>query len=629
MDEEDKAHLLKTWEYGDEDTYYGLSSDDKWKNIKYSISASDMEAAGLSAGTYKLVPMSRYEGTGVWETCVCNAADWVRLEYDGSATTMAPWADLKVESITYKGNLKTGQKQTALVTIKNEGEDFVGDVYLFFNFSTWSSSNEPASYATLNLEAGKTAQVALTFTPGSWDTGSNDIRITTDESGETIIGEGKVTISSGSSYAAVSLEVVSIDVNALAEDGKTVYGTAITGTVYVKNNGEEDYNNVIYIQVTPGDISNREKLYNPNAIAPGETAAIPFKVERSAGEYTIKFINSQYTGITNGEYTYNLVSGIDVFYADGSRGGIAKGTKVTIPEGVVAVDLRSASVSEVVTNGNPNTIYYIAQGATVPASLQDQNVVAGSKAERIALTEGYDFAAPYPFTAAQISYTMTPTMGTTGTGGWQTLVLPFEVSGISADGTDITWQKNKGETDFNFWLRQFSAVKDNSSVVFGYSDRMEAYTPYIVAFPSDTWGEAFNLVGKTIVFSGTDAMIAASPRIQMSTSELSFVGTTTQATAEDAFVLNEAGDNFDYAATTTMKPFSAYFRDKVAQPGAASRRLKIVFDNGDNTDVATAIMSMHDGQRAASHEIVDLQGRRVAQPSKGLYIVNGKKVIIK
>lgn len=28
-------------------------------------------------------------------------------------------------------------------------------------------------------------------------------------------------------------------------------------------------------------------------------------------------------------------------------------------------------------------------------------------------------------------------------------------------------------------------------------------------------------------------------------------------------------------------------------------------------------------------EIYDLQGRRVAQPAKGLYIVNGKKVVIK
>ena len=30
-----------------------------------------------------------------------------------------------------------------------------------------------------------------------------------------------------------------------------------------------------------------------------------------------------------------------------------------------------------------------------------------------------------------------------------------------------------------------------------------------------------------------------------------------------------------------------------------------------------------------SGEIYDLQGRKVANPSKGLYIVNGKKIVIK
>lgn len=45
----------------------------------------------------------------------------------------------------------------------------------------------------------------------------------------------------------------------------------------------------------------------------------------------------------------------------------------------------------------------------------------------------------------------------------------------------------------------------------------------------------------------------------------------------------------------------------------------------DNT---TAIISIKNGQ-VDSVTYYDLQGRRVAQPTKGLYIVNGKKVIIK
>jgi hypothetical protein len=56
----------------------------------------------------------------------------------------------------------------------------------------------------------------------------------------------------------------------------------------------------------------------------------------------------------------------------------------------------------------------------------------------------------------------------------------------------------------------------------------------------------------------------------------------------------------------------------------AASRLNIVFE-----DEATGIEAMHNAQCTMHNEMYDLQGRRVAQPSKGLYIVNGKKVVIK
>ena len=43
----------------------------------------------------------------------------------------------------------------------------------------------------------------------------------------------------------------------------------------------------------------------------------------------------------------------------------------------------------------------------------------------------------------------------------------------------------------------------------------------------------------------------------------------------------------------------------------------------------TGIKAMNNVQSTMSNEVFDLQGRRVAQPQKGLYIVNGKKVVVK
>ena len=43
----------------------------------------------------------------------------------------------------------------------------------------------------------------------------------------------------------------------------------------------------------------------------------------------------------------------------------------------------------------------------------------------------------------------------------------------------------------------------------------------------------------------------------------------------------------------------------------------------------TGIKAIDNGQLTIDDAVYDLQGRRVSKPTKGLYIVNGKKVIIK
>ena len=60
--------------------------------------------------------------------------------------------------------------------------------------------------------------------------------------------------------------------------------------------------------------------------------------------------------------------------------------------------------------------------------------------------------------------------------------------------------------------------------------------------------------------------------------------------------------------------------------GAAPSRQFIGFGDGNET---TGIQTVANSQQSAANSYYDLQGRRVAQPTKGLYIVNGKKVIIK
>lgn len=103
-------------------------------------------------------------------------------------------------------------------------------------------------------------------------------------------------------------------------------------------------------------------------------------------------------------------------------------------------------------------------------------------------------------------------------------------------------------------------------------------------------------------------------------SELTSVETLT-ADGSSIYVLYN--DEFVKTTKGSIKPFRCYL-ELGAEVVAAEGRLSIVEDN----DV-TALKLVNSEERIVNSEVYDLQGRKVNQPAKGLYILNGKKVVIK
>ena len=92
-------------------------------------------------------------------------------------------------------------------------------------------------------------------------------------------------------------------------------------------------------------------------------------------------------------------------------------------------------------------------------------------------------------------------------------------------------------------------------------------------------------------------------------------------------ILNNVGGKvgFYFAAGQTVAANRAYLHIATTlAPDVATSRMSMVFD-GETTGVDATLVN----SEKVNSEVYDLQGRRVAQPTKGLYIVNGKKVIIK
>ncbi len=94
-------------------------------------------------------------------------------------------------------------------------------------------------------------------------------------------------------------------------------------------------------------------------------------------------------------------------------------------------------------------------------------------------------------------------------------------------------------------------------------------------------------------------------------------------TADGSSIYVLYNDEFVKTTRGSIKPFRCYL-ELGAEVAAAEGRLSIVEDN----DV-TALKLVNSEERIVNSEVYDLQGRKVNQPTKGLYILNGKKVVIK
>ena len=105
-----------------------------------------------------------------------------------------------------------------------------------------------------------------------------------------------------------------------------------------------------------------------------------------------------------------------------------------------------------------------------------------------------------------------------------------------------------------------------------------------------------------------------------------FVGTYENNTEVTELALFLSGNKFWYSnGTTKMKAFRAYFDfyDVLSEVENATARISFNFE-----DDTTGITEVH-GSNKGAEGTYDLQGRKIEEPIKGLYIVNGRKVVKK
>ena len=129
--------------------------------------------------------------------------------------------------------------------------------------------------------------------------------------------------------------------------------------------------------------------------------------------------------------------------------------------------------------------------------------------------------------------------------------------------------------------------------------------------------------GKAVILKSSSSTITLTPATTTATLEGNALqGTATEITNPgNAYVLSKGAKGVGFyklSSTGTIGANKAY----LTYSGAGAREFFPIEGNVTGIEMPKAEMTNNDA------EVYDLQGRQVANPTKGLYIVNGKKVFI-
>lgn len=247
---------------------------------------------------------------------------------------------------------------------------------------------------------------------------------------------------------------------------------------------------------------------------------------------------------------------------------------------------------------NPNKVWISASDITTAASVVLKNnfpTTSGWQGfywvNSLVLYDGYAFTPPTDKTFKAVNSTLYRNIDADA---FATICCPFQITG----GADGTFYQPESLTDGTLYFETVDTKDGGKAYLYKASSAVTALT------------------------GPKDALLATSP--VANGSDVNMVGTYTNiaAISTDDYVLS--GTNlYKVNSTVSLKPFRAYF----TVTGGASVKANVI--NLDFDGETTGIQEIGQSDNLQFDNWYDLSGRRVAKPTRGLYIVNGKKVVIK
>ena len=302
--------------------------------------------------------------------------------------------------------------------------------------------------------------------------------------------------------------------------------------------------------------------------------------------------------------------------------------KLGLPEGTYKINCYAVATPDNVAGATNSQVYFYAndtQGSRVTTTrLTEQEVSFVNDVQQevkigLKALEGNEFrwmgiGYMHLYKVPAKSYTVDETVAwdatTEGAGavtlkrtikaGVNTLVLPFSM-------TQAEVEANFGTDSKVYALKSYDATKELLS--FESHDGISANQPCLLK--ATVAGTSYTLEGRTIVAGTPEAVVTGAKMI----------GTyaATMNAPQGSYIIS-GGKIYEVNSDVTLKNTRAY----IELIGSTARALTFTLDGGETTGIAT----LENGElNVETGVIYDLSGRVVKNPAKGIYVINGKKIV--
>jgi hypothetical protein len=303
---------------------------------------------------------------------------------------------------------------------------------------------------------------------------------------------------------------------------------------------------------------------------------------------------------------------------------------------------------------NPNMLAYVNTLSKAPSTVRNVVSLIDDEAKNIVLedvAEGNgNFYCPRPFTAKTISYTHNYTLksgkGGSGAAGWETIALPFDVATVTHERNGLlapfdSYSYTQGAKPFWLYSLQHGGFSPAVEIV--------ANTPYIICMPNhEDYSDEYNQYG-AVTFAATDVMVPATTVTgsykETSASIISLIPTYSRmAKSSGIYAINREIESGVFAPGSIfvennrdVRPFEAYSTVEMKESESRAPAFFAVMDQM-NTGIVELPMDSWRVKSNGTVRVYNLSGYLVTTGQygevlpklpKGVYIINGRKVVVK